>query len=341
VTRLAIGLDVGGTKVAGLVLAEDGAVLAGEERPAMADDADAALGAVIQLGQDLQKEHEDVVAAGIGAAGLVDHDAGVFRFAPNLSWRELPLRDRVAEALDLPVVLDNDANAAGWGEFRFGAGAGHREVLMVTVGTGIGGAIVTGGRLLRGAHGFAAEIGHIVMQPGGPRCGCGNAGCWEQLASGTAIGRLGREAARDHPASIIAELAGSPERVSGVHVTEAGRRGDHIAAHILAEVGAWLGVGLAGLANVLDPEVVVVGGGVGEIGEPVLGPARRTFREHLEGAEHRPEIPLLEARLGNEAGAIGAAALALDEAGGRLGVARPVERSTRPHPASEPPQAPR
>jgi glucokinase len=311
---LALGLDVGGTKVAGVLIDEAGSILAQGERPSLADDPDEAVHTVVMLARELVPEGERPVGVGVGAAGMVDFEAGVFRSAPNLSWRELPLAARISEALGLPAVVDNDVNVAAWGEFRFGAARGHREILVVTVGTGIGGGIISGGRLVRGAHGFAGEIGHVIVQPGGPRCGCGNLGCWEQVASGNALGRLGRESAAERPGSAIARLAGSPEQVSGKHVTMAAQAGDHIALHIIREVGERLGEGLAGLANVLDPEIIVVGGGVADVGDLLLGPARRTFRDAIEAPEHRPEVPIVPAALGNGAGAIGAAALALETA---------------------------
>ncbi|MBI4261041.1 MAG: ROK family protein, partial [Actinobacteria bacterium] len=185
---------------------------------------------------------------------------------------------------------------------------------LVTVGTGIGGGVVAGGRLFRGAHGFGAEIGHVIVEPGGPQCGCGNLGCWEQVASGRAIERLGREVARDHPASLIAELAGGePDLVTGPLVTEAASRGDGMARRVLAGVGRRLGEGIAGLVNVLDPEVVVVGGGAAAAGDLLLDPAREAFNDAVEAPGHRPAVPIRQAVLGNRAGAIGAAVLALEE----------------------------
>ncbi|MGH2546965.1 MAG: ROK family protein, partial [Actinomycetota bacterium] len=188
--RSAIGIDVGGTKVAGLRVAEDGAVLGRTERPTPADDVAATVETVSELAAELAAAGGEAI--GVGAAGMVDFDAGVLRYAPNLAWREIPLRDLLSERTGLPCVVDNDANAAAWGEYRFGAARGYRHVLVVTVGTGIGGGIVADGELFRGAHGFAAEIGHIIVEPDGPLCGCGNRGCWEQVASGRALDRLAR-----------------------------------------------------------------------------------------------------------------------------------------------------
>jgi glucokinase len=310
---LAIGIDVGGTKVAALRVGADGAVEAREVAPTPADDTEATLDTMVRLAEAVRTPA--VRAVGVGAAGLVAWPSGVIRFAPNNAWREFPVRDRLARALGLPCVVDNDAAAAAWAEHRFGAGRGATGLLAVTVGTGIGGGIIAGGRLFRGAHGFAAEIGHVIVEPGGPPCGCGNLGCFEQVASGSAIERAGRRAVRDHPGSRLAELSGGdPGRVDGPAVTAAAREGDEVAVAILAEVGRRLGEGIAGLVNVLDPELVVVGGGVVEAGDLVLEPARRAFRDAVEAAAHRPDVPLVPAALGPDAGAIGAAALALEEA---------------------------
>jgi len=189
-------------------------------------------------------------------------------------------------------------------------------MLLVTVGTGIGGGIVAGGKLFRGAHGFAGEIGHIIVEPNGPLCGCGNRGCWEQVAAGRAIDRLGREAARDHPDALFVDLAGGdPDAVTGSLVTQAAHDGDELAAGILGEVGTRLGEGIAGLVNVLDPDVVVIGGGAIVAGDYLLGPARVAYRRAVEAPEHRPEVRIVPAELGNEAGSVGAAVLALEELG--------------------------
>jgi glucokinase len=247
---------------------------------------------------------------------MIDSKEGVLGFAPNLAWRNLPIAERMRDALGLPCQVDNDASMAAYGEFRFGAGRGYRHLLLVTVGTGLGGGIVSDGRLFRGANGFASEIGHIIVEPGGPLCGCGNRGCWEQVAAGRAIDRMGREEAREHAHSILRRLAGGdPDRVTGELVTQAAMQGDDAARGILAEVGRRLGQGIAGLVNVLDPQVVVVGGGAIVAGDLLLDPARAAFLDAVEGPEHRPRVPIVPAELGNDAGAVGAATLALEELG--------------------------
>jgi glucokinase len=308
----AIGLDIGGTKIAGFRVADEGRVLDRRTVSTPATDPTATVDAAIAVAKELAAN--DVRAVGIGAAGMVDHD-DVVRYSPNLSYRNLPIGRRVGDALGLPCVADNDANAAAWGEFRVGAGRDVEDMLLVTIGTGIGGGIVSGGRLIHGANGFAGEIGHIIVEPDGPVCGCGNRGCLEQVASGTAVEREGKLAAARYPGSLIATLAGGdPDRVTGRTVTEAARRDDAVALGILAEVGRRLGEGIAGLVNVLDPELVVAGGGGVEAGELLLAPARAAFRLAVEAPEYRPEVPIRPAALGNDAGGIGAALIALEGA---------------------------
>jgi glucokinase len=223
-------------------------------------------------------------------------------------------------ARGLPTLIETDASMAAWGEYRFGAGRGSSCMLLVTVGTGIGGGLVSDGALYRGTHGFAAEIGHIIVEPGGPLCGCGNHGCWEQVASGHAITRGGQQAVTRHPHSLLVELSqGDPAKVTGTMVTQAARAGDAVATGILVEAAHRLGEGIAGLVNVLDPDIVAIGGGVSDAGDLMLEPTRAAFTATVEGAEHRPEVPLVLASLGTDAGAIGAAALAFDLLDGDLG----------------------
>jgi glucokinase len=311
---VAAGVDAGGTKVEGLLVdVEVGEILDRRLAETPATDAEASLQAIVAVAGELMALRDDVSALGVGAAGMVQLD-GVMRFAPNVAWREFPLRERILSAVRIPTLVENDANAAAWGEFRFGAGRSSSDMLLVTVGTGIGGGIVSGGKLFRGAYGFGGEIGHIIVEPGGPLCGCGNRGCWEQVASGRALGRLGREAAAAHPESVLFKLAGGdPSNVTGYIVTAAAKSRDPIAVEIMSEVGRRLGEGIAGLVNILDPDVVVVGGGVIDAGELLLEPARRAFVDALEAPEHRPKVPLVPAVMGNDAGAVGAADLAWRE----------------------------
>jgi glucokinase len=310
--RLAIGVDAGGTKVQGLLVdTHEGAILDRRIVRTPAEDAEASLQAIVSVAKELMTAGEGAAAIGVGAAGMVDRD-GVMRFAPNVAWRDVPLRERIGEGTGLPTHVDNDANCAAWAEFRYGAGRDATDMLLVTVGTGIGGGVVSEGKLLRGAHGFAGEIGHIIVEPGGPLCGCGNRGCWEQMASGRALDRLGREAAQRQPESVLARMAeGKPESVTGPVVAKAAQQGDPVAVHVLNEVGRRLGEGIAGLVNVVDPDVVVIGGGVIDVGDLLLQPARRAFEETVEAPQFRPPVPIVPAALGNDAGAVGAADLAV------------------------------
>jgi glucokinase len=313
--RRAVGIDVGGTKTAAALVGDDGTVLALETLPTPADDVDATLATVVKAAQAVLTP--DVGAVGIAAAGLVAWETGELVFAPNLAWRHVPLAAYLTSTLGVPVVADNDNTAAAWGEYVFGAGRGFKDLLLVGVGTGICGGIVSGGRLFHGANGFAAEIGHIVMDPAGPLCGCGNRGCWEQLASGQAVTRAGRAAVRGGTETVLAELTeGDPDRVTGPMVTQAARDGDAVSVAILAEVGHWLGVGIGGLVNILDPEIVIMAGGVAEAGDLLLlDPARAAYHDTVEASEMRPDVPIVMAAHGNHTGVVGAAALVLEAPG--------------------------
>ncbi|QWZ06357.1 ROK family glucokinase [Nocardioides panacis] len=309
---LTVGIDVGGTKIAGGVVDEQGHILATARRESPATDTDAIEHAIEELVAELRSEHE-VVAVGVGAAGFVDSRRSTVLFAPNLAWRDEPLRADLEKRIDLPVVIENDANAAAWGEFTFGAGEDVQDTLLVTVGTGVGGGIVLNGSLHRGAFGVAAEIGHMRVVPDGRICGCGNRGCWEQYASGTALVRDTKEQARQGSLiarSLLDRAGGVVDDISGPLITEAAREGDTFAREQLASLGKWLGEGIASLTAVLDPAVVVIGGGVSEAGDLLLDPVRAHFAANLTGRHYRPELEVRAALLGNKAGMIGAADLA-------------------------------
>jgi glucokinase len=310
---LAIGIDIGGTKVAGGVVDAAGRVLAQTRADTPAQDVTRTRGVIIDMVQELSRAHP-VAAVGIGAAGWVDAGRGTVRFAPHLAWRDEPLRDQVAAAVDLPVVVENDANAAAWAEFRLGAGRDAEDSMMlVAVGTGIGGGLVLGGRLVRGAHGFAGEPGHEVVAADGEPCTCGRRGCLEQYASGKALVRFARAGAAAHPSAAagLLELAGGdPDRITGPLVTTAARAGDKLAGEAFEQVGRWLGVGLADLVQILDPQLLVIGGGVAEAGELLLAPARDSYQRALAQRGRLPAAPVRAAVLGSLAGLVGAADLA-------------------------------
>ena len=321
-----VGIDIGGTKVMAGVVDADGNILEKlrTETPDKSKSPKVVEDTIVELVLDLSDRH-DVHAVGIGAAGWVDADRTRVLFAPHLSWRNEPLRDRLSGRLAVPVMVDNDANTAAWAEWRFGAGRGEDHLVMITLGTGIGGAILEDGQVKRGKYGVAGEFGHMQVVPGGHRCPCGNRGCWEQYSSGNALVSEARElAAADSPVAygIIERVKGNVRDITGPLITELAREGDAMCVELLQDIGQWLGVGIANLAAALDPSCFVIGGGVSAADDLLIGPARDAFRRHLTGRGYRPEARIARAQLGPEAGMVGAADLA------RL-VARRFRRANR------------
>ncbi|MFI5914897.1 ROK family glucokinase [Dactylosporangium sp. NPDC051541] len=310
---LTIGVDIGGTKVLGGVVDTAGDVLVQTRRDTPAQDPGETADRIIEVIKELAAAHE-VEAVGIGAAGWVDASRSVVQFAPNLAWRDEPLRDKIQQAAGLPTVVENDGNAAAWAEFRFGAAHDADEsMVLYTVGTGIGSGIIIGGRLIRGANGVAGEVGHTMMVPDGHPCGCGRKGCLEQYTSGNALVRFARADAKARPAAAarLLELAGGdPDAIKGPAVTEAARLGDEVAVAAFAQVGHWLGVGFADMVQTLDPQVIVVGGGVIDAGDLLLKPARASYEEQLAQRGQLPVAEIRAALMGNLAGVVGAADLA-------------------------------
>ena len=307
-----IGVDIGGTKIAAGVVTEDGTVLDSTTRRTPADNPDLIEEAVVSAVTELRRVH-DVSAVGIGAAGFVDSDRRTVVFAPNLAWRRRPLAERVEASVGIPVIVENDANVAGWAEFRFGAAQHAESMLMLTVGTGLGGALVADGRLQRGFGGFGAEIGHLTMVPEGQWCGCGLRGCLEQYCSGTALVRAARNRARgldEQMEGLLGRVGGDASAIDGPVITEAANEGDVGAQGLLDDLGTWLGRGAASVAAMIDPEIIVVGGGVSSAGDHLLEPARRAFAASLTARPHRPLARIVAAQRGNDAGMIGAADLA-------------------------------
>ena len=312
-----VGVDIGGTKVLGVALdcdAPEHGPLAEARRPTPRG-AEALVATVAAVVGDVleQVAPSGVAALGVGLPGLVDHD-GVLRFGPNLPGIvDLDLEQALAINLDLPVVVDNDANCAAWAEHRLGAAAGRDHAVLVTLGTGIGAGLITDGRPFTGAHGMAGEPGHMIVDPGGPRCPCGRRGCWERYASGSGLGFLAREAAlAGRVDQVVALAGGDAEMVRGEHVTTAARRGDAEALAVMDSFGWWVAVGLANLVNILDPEVVVLGGGLVTEVDLFLTPTRMAFGELVLASAHRPEVPIVAATTGERAGALGAALLAAE-----------------------------
>jgi glucokinase len=316
---LAIGIDIGGTKVAGGLVRTDGSVVgrARRDTPHRSTSPNVVEDTIVEVVTELldvaDAAGDDVVAVGIGAAGFVARDRATVVFAPHLSWRDEPLRDNLQRRVRVPIAVDNDANAAVWAEWRFGAARGETNVVMVNLGTGIGGALMLDGKVVRGAFGIAGEFGHMQVVPGGQRCECGNKGCWEQYASGNALVREARSlmvAGSPLATDLLARAGGDPMALTGPMISDAARDGDPTATELFTEVGHWLGVGMANLAAALDPGMFVIGGGVSAAGDLLLDPARTMFRRTLTGRGYRPEARIVAASLGNDAGLIGAADLA-------------------------------
>lgn len=309
---LTVGIDIGGTKVLAGVVDPTGRVLAREWRDTPGRSVRAVEDTIVDLVSTFSLSH-DIAAVGVGAAGFVDATRANVLFSPHLAWRNEPLRATLMRRVRLPVVVDNDANVAALAESRFGAGIGHRLVLCVTLGTGIGGALVIDGRVFRGANGMAGEFGHMQVVPGGHRCECGNRGCWEQYASGNRLVREARELvlANSPVAYRLRELChGDVAELTGPLVTQAARDGDPASVELLNDVGEWLGTGLAGMTAAFDPGCIIVGGGVSAAGDLLMTPTRAAFSRTLTGRGFRKEPVLTTAALGPESGFIGAADMA-------------------------------
>jgi glucokinase len=306
------GVDLGGTNLR-IALVDPDAAIVEEQRVPTPRTLDGIVGAIADAVDALSPLRPDARALGVGAAGMVDRD-GTIHYSPNVpAFLHAPVRARLEAGLGRPVVVDNDANVAVLAELAHGAARDSSEVLLITLGTGVGGGVVTRGEVLRGAHGFAAEIGHFQVDPDGPMCACGQRGHWEAMASGTALGVLGRErAARGAAPAVLARAGGVVDAITGALVGDAAQAGAPDALEILGEYARRVATGLVGLVNVFDPELVVVSGGLVELGAVLLDPVRAAFDGSIEGASHRPPVPIVEAQLGERAGVVGAAVLARD-----------------------------
>jgi glucokinase len=313
----AIGIDIGGTKIAGAVVAENGDIVAEERVATQAGDSEAIIDAVVGMIERLSIG-QSIVAAGVAAPGFIDAGQSTVYYTPNISWRNEPLRDRLLERLDLDITIDNDANAAGWAEYRFGAGKSVSDMTMLTIGTGVGGAIVSQGRLFRGGFGAGAELGHLRVVPDGLPCGCGARGCIEQYGSGRALLRMANEIADVGGIGLaLADARRAHGTLDGVVVGRLIAEGDAGARHALDELGHWLGQACASLSAVLDPELFVFGGGVAEAGDLLLDAVREAYRQHLPARGYHPEPEFVIAELVNNAGVVGAADLARVHSRGR------------------------
>jgi glucokinase len=306
----AIGIDIGGTKIAGALVDAEGQIVLEERVPSPAGDPEAMVDAVVGLIERLSANHE-VIGAGVAAAGFIDADQSTIIYAPNISWRNEPFKAKLEAKLSIPVIIENDANAAGWAEYKYGAGRGYKHMIMLTIGTGVGGAVIADSRMLRGGFGIAGELGHIRVVPDGLLCGCGQHGCLESYASGSALLRAAKElaASGDPEGARLREIEAETGKLTGLEVYQAILEGDAGALRILGDLGSWLGQAIGSLVAVLDPEVVVIGGGVSAAGDLLLNPIREAYLAHLPARGYRPELKITAAEFVNDAGVVGAADL--------------------------------
>jgi glucokinase len=307
----AIGIDIGGTKIAGALVDDAGAIVRESRVATPVSDPAALVTAVVDLVQELRQGHE-VLGVGVAMAGFIDHQQANVIYGTNFGWKNFPLKSEIESKLDIPVIIENDANAAGWAEYRFGAGQGHQHMVMLTLGTGVGGAIIVDGKMLRGGFGVAGELGHMRVVPDGIACGCGQHGCIESYASGTALLRTANELVDSGvPAGKrLAELKAQAGKLTGAEVYQALVEGDPGAVQLLNDLAGWLGQAIASLSAILDPEIVVIGGGVSQAGELLLEPVRAAYRKYAPAGGFRPELAIVTAEFVNDAGVVGAADLA-------------------------------
>lgn len=295
--RYTVGVDVGGTKVAAALVDDGGSIVRRSRAETESSDYPGMVTGIVAAVTEVRAGVTDVSGVGLAIAGNVAADGSNVLFSPHLPLAAEPLAADLTSALGVPVLIDNDANAAAWAEHEGGAGRGSTEMLFVALGTGLGAGLVLRNELYRGYQGFAGEAGHLTVVIDGRACPCGSRGCWERYASGTAL------------VSHFVERGGDAD-VGGPGITSAAAKGNNLAIAALADVGEWLGRGLASMVAILDPEIVVVGGGVSESGDLLLEPARHQMAASMTGADRRPLPPVVAARLGNEAGVVGAAMLA-------------------------------
>lgn len=310
---LTVGVDVGGTKVLGGVVDASGKVLATSRRDTPRAGGMELTQTIAAVAIELMQEHS-IIAVGVSAAGFVSSDRKTMLATPNIAdWNGVQLDVELTKLIGLPVVIENDANAAAWGEAKFGAGRNQAHMMMLTIGTGVGGGIVVNNELYRGAFGIAAEFGHLRVVPEGHLCGCGARGCFEQYASGSALLRHAREAISASPdlaRNLLARGDGTIDGLTGQAITDAARDGDAVALAAFQTTAQYLGAGIASLAVLLDPSCVVIGGGVIDAGEILLSPTREAMKRYMPFAGKHPYPKIVAAELGNEAGLVGVADLA-------------------------------
>lgn len=314
---LSLGVDIGGTKILAGAVNPLGEVVAERRIPTPAQDPAELVSAVANLIDDVISEVGEVVSIGVAAAGFINLEQSTVLYAPNLNWRNEPLQERISDRIGRSVLIENDANAAGWAEFRFGAAKEFNSMAMLTLGTGVGGAVVDGGRLMRGGFGIAGELGHITVVRDGLLCGCGRLGCVEQYASGTAILRSANELANSSdPIGLrLRELRDQAGQLTGHEAYQAVSENDPGALKLLQTAAEHLACAMGSIVAVLDPEVFVIGGGLSELGERLLQPLREELEKQLPARGFRPQAKVVGAKFSNQAGLIGAAELARESAG--------------------------
>lgn len=314
---LSLGIDIGGTKILGAAVNSAGEIVFEKKVASPAQEPDRMVKTVAQLIQDLILETGEPSSIGVAAAGFIDLAQSTVLYAPNLNWRNEPLRQRISAEIGREVIIENDANAAGWAEFKFGAAQEFHSMVMLTLGTGVGGAIVDGGHLMRGGFGIGGELGHITVVSDGLLCGCGRRGCIEQYASGTALLREATALANssDPKGSLLRKLRDENGKLTGHEAYQAVMQGDPGTVELLEQSAEYLAKAMASLVAVLDPEVFVIGGGLSELGEKLLSPVREKFANELPAAGYRPVAQVIQAKFSNQAGVIGAADLARETLG--------------------------
>ena len=320
IERPIIGIDLGGTKISTALVSSAGEIIAHDyQETRVAEGQDAVIGRTLDAARRVMAQAEvepsQVAAVGIGAPGPLEIETGILVAPPNFpDWERVPLKQLIEDGLGITAFIENDANAAALGEHLFGAGRGVEHMIYVTVSTGIGGGLILNRELYHGANGMAGEIGHMTIIPCGPLCGCGDRGCLEAVASGTAIARRARERVARSVPTLLAELAeGDPERITAKLVAEAASQGDVEAQEILAEAMNYLGIGMANLVNLFNPQLIVIGGGLTNIGEALFGPVRRTIDRRAFPVPAQA-VRVVRAALGDNVGVLGAAAVALRQA---------------------------
>lgn len=313
-----LAVDLGGTQIRAARCTPDGQM---EERvaiPTLAHEGpDRVLDRIRQAIRSVWPNRGEVAALALSAPGPVDARTGVVRFAPNIpGWKDVPLRDLMAD-FGVPAFVANDANLAALGEFRFGAGRGVRDLIYLTISTGIGGGIIIDGRLFEGGQGLGGEVGHMVVEPDGPQCGCGGHGCLEAVASGTAIAREARAAVEQGTPSLLSQMIPHPQAITAREVVEAARQGDHLGLHILERAGRYIGLALVSLMYLFNPALFILGGSVAiGAGQLLMAPIQRTVRKRSQQV-YWENTPITYAALEDDVVLLGALALALE----RLGIA--------------------